>query len=330
MSEPQPQPKPEELLVTIDDARGGTRLDKLLRDLAPAFSRTYLKELIEKGFVQVGKRVITKPGFPVHAGQELRVTLVPKRVVAAQPKKEPLRIVYQDEFLAVIDKPPGMASHPSPQTDRTTVADAALAMFGQDLPRGQGLDRPGIVHRLDRDTTGVMVLAKTESAFHSLRAQFKERTTEKEYRAIVRGQMRFDSDYIEGLIGRDPGNPEKMALHREGGKDSLTYYEVLERFEDFSFVRLMPKTGRTHQLRVHLTSLGHPIVGDKVYKIRGAQWNAPTDAPSAPRQFLHAFSLSFLHPNKGERVYFEAPLHRDMAQFLAFLRRSSKKSQSSD
>lgn len=311
----------KELRVVIKGEQAGTRIDKLLRDLAGGYSRTYLRELIEKGFVSVGERVVTKPGLPVEAGQEVIVKLVPKREVAAQPKREPLRILFQNGLFAVIDKPAGMASHPSPRTDRVTVADAALAMFGNDLPRGQGLDRPGIVHRLDRDTSGLMVLAKTNEAFQSLRAQFKARTVEKEYRALVRGQIRFDSDYVEGLIGRDPTNPEKMALVADGGKESQTYYEVLERFDDFSYVRLLPKTGRTHQLRVHLSHLGHPIVGDRVYKVRGAQWTVPEGAPPAKRQFLHAFSLSFLHPQSGERLYFEAPLHEDMREFLGFLRK---------
>lgn len=316
----------KEFHSTVSGKLIGQRLDKALHELIPDFSRTYLKELIEKGFVTVNQRVITKPGKILVADEAIQVQLVPRRQAAAsEASRQPLKIIFQDSDLAVIDKPSAMSSHPNTSSEHDTVADAALAMFGNALPRGQGEDRPGIVHRLDRDTTGVMLLAKTQEAFLSLRKQFKDRSIEKEYRAIVRGKLRFDSDHIEGLMGRDPKNPEKMAILRADGKESSTYYETLERFADFSYVRCCPETGRTHQIRVHLSHLGHPIVGDRLYRVSGAQWNAPKkELPPVHRQFLHAFSISFLHPKSGDRISFEAPLHKDMNDFLNFLRRENR------
>jgi 23S rRNA pseudouridine1911/1915/1917 synthase len=314
--------EPREIVVEIPAAMAGVRIDKALRDLSPGVSRTRLKDLIERGFVTVGGKKVSRPGVPVAAGERVRIVFASAAHVATAGSAAPIRILYEDRDLAVIFKPSGVATHPNENCPPgSTVSDAAVARYGPDLPATQGEDRPGIVHRLDRETSGVMVIARTYGAMASLRAQFKARSISKEYRTIARGEPRFDSDRIEAPIGRDTVTGGRMTVAREGGRPSETFYEVLERFPGFAYLRCLPKTGRTHQIRVHLAHLGLPIVGDRVYRTRAAAGAPiPPDAPPHARQFLHAFALSFDHPSSGERVHFEVEIPEDMRAFLAWLR----------
>ncbi len=320
--DPLNQSDEETFEFTIGPEHAGGRIDKVLRDLVPRYSRTYLKELIEMGCVSIGAEVVTKSRQLVEEGDVVKIRLVPKKEAAAAPKKFPLEVLFEDNFLAVINKPAGIPTHRGIRQTRGTIADAAVELFGPDLPRGQGEDRPGIVHRLDRETSGVMLLAKNEEAFYNLQGQFKARTVKKEYRAIVRGTLRFDSDHVEGLMARDARQPDKMRMSKIAGRESSTFYQVLERFENFTYLRCEPKTGRTHQIRVHLTHLGHPLVGDKVYKASGIAWHTPHGAPKVWRHLLHAHRLTFEHPKTGDSMHFEAPIPKDMQDFLNFLRKS--------
>jgi len=307
--------------VEVPEALAGVRIDRALRDLLPGISRTRLKDLIERGFVTLAGRPVTRAGAPVSAGDRIRVVL--GEDPPPPPLPPPIRVLYEDEAVAVVYKPPGIAVHPNENCpEGTTVADALVARYGAGLPRLQGEDRPGIVHRLDRDTSGILVVARTEAAMGSLRAQFRARSVRKEYRAIVFGEPRFDADVIVDPIGRDERNPDRMAVARERGREAQTDYEVLERFGGFAHLRLIPHTGRTHQIRVHLAHLGHPVLGDPVYLTRAAAGRRiPQDAPPVERQFLHAHAIAFDHPARGERASFESPEAPDMATFLRWLRR---------
>jgi 23S rRNA pseudouridine1911/1915/1917 synthase len=314
-------PQVTRIVAAADD---GCRLDVYLSRQAEIGSRLRAKQIIEAGLVDVGAARV-RPGLFLAAGQQVRFEPeIPGRVADAATVAPPpdLPVLFADPWLAVVDKPPGLPSHPPEGRvfSGPTVASLAQAKFG-DLPRLQGEDRPGIVHRLDRDTSGVMLIGRTEEAFHFLRAQFKARTVHKEYRCIAFGESRFDSDWIERPIGVDPNHPERRTVVEAGGREASTYYEVLERFAGFTYFRCLPKTGRTHQIRVHMTSVGHSLVGDKSYRSRRAQHDAlPEGAPDPGRQCLHAFRLQVPHPHTHELLEFEAPLPGDMLQLLRWLR----------
>jgi 23S rRNA pseudouridine1911/1915/1917 synthase len=288
-------------------------------------SRRLAKELIDRALVALpGVRQPLRASTELESGQWVHFMVEPVEAAPppAAPPVEPLRVVHEDPYILVIDKRPGVAVHP-PEGVRAqripTVASLALRLCG-DLPTLAGEDRPGIVHRLDKDTSGVMVLAKTEEAFHFLQAQFKARTVVKEYRCLCYGEARFDSDWVEGAIAEHPSRPDRMAIV-EGGREASTYYEVVERFKGYTHFRCMPKAGRTHQIRVHMQSAGYSLVGDKVYRARGQQHaTLPPDCPPAERQLLHAFRLALLHPWSRERLEFNAPIPADMEAVLTWLR----------
>ena len=220
-------------------------------------------------------------------------------------------MIFEDADLLVINKPPGMTVHPSPGHRTATLVNAILAHC-HDLSGIGGVSRPGIVHRLDRDTSGIIVVAKNDAAHNALARQLKERSVEKTYIALVEGTPRPPEGAIEAPIARDPRNRQRMAVI-DGGRDAATAYRVIERFRGMSLLEARPKTGRTHQIRVHLAAIGHPIVGDRVY-----------GKPSTlvDRQFLHASRIAFTHPHSGERLEFEARLAEDLARALERLRRN--------
>lgn len=310
-------------LVSSTDA--GSRLDLFLARQPEVGSRSRAREMIDAGLVEV-PGAAARPGLSLDPGQEVRfpgAMPAPHDPLAGDGGPPPvLRILYADAWLCAIDKPAGLASHPPPgrRFREHTVASAARAMF-PGLPTLGGEDRPGIVHRLDRDTTGVMLLARTEAAFHALRAQFQARTVHKEYRCIAFGESRFDSDWIERKIAGDPRHPERMTVVTEGGREAATYYEVVERFAGFTHFLCRPRTGRTHQIRVHMTSIGHSLVGDRVYRSRSRQHEElPDEAPAPARQCLHALRLRLLHPGTEEPMEFEAPMPADMTALLRWLR----------
>ena len=302
---------------------GGTRLDRCLAQLLPEVSRTRIQSWIAEGAVLVDGTRPAKPGVSVSSGQQLRVEL---RVDDPQRREDPrlvqLPTLFVDEHLIVIDKPAGMLAHPTATLCGATVSELAVRDFGP-LPSAQGRDRPGIVHRLDAGTSGVMVLARTQLAVESLLRQFRGRSVQKTYTAIVHNPPRFDSDWIEAAIGRNPRAPQKRIIVPEGeGRASSTFYSVRERLSGFALLDCQPKTGRTHQIRVHLMHIGLPIVGDRMYKHQGPlRVPLAKSAPPLARQALHAARLEFEHPATAERVAFEAPLPADMAELLAWLRR---------
>jgi len=305
----------------------GQRLDVYLHARLNVHSRTYLKDMVKLGNVTVdGKGV--KPSHKVTPGECVVAQVVPRPSDGSiLPQEIPLTIVHEDPSLLVIDKAANLVVHPGNGRQEGTVANG-LAFHIQELSDIGGDLRPGIVHRLDRDTTGVMVVAKTNRAHFSLSTQFQERTTQKEYLAIVEGEPELDGDIVNRPLGRSTNDPAKMVVDERSGKDAETRFEVLERFEGFAFVRCLPKTGRTHQIRVHLKSIGHPIVCDPTYgkraRIRlsqvGAVRQGEDDHVLLERQALHAHRLSFFHPLVGKTVTYASELHDDMAGLLEALR----------
>jgi 23S rRNA pseudouridine1911/1915/1917 synthase len=305
---------------TVDAERDGLRLDKALCAFHTAHSRTQLKRWINDGLVRIDGRIVTKAGTFVEQGARITLEIPPEPEPAIERPEGALRILFEDDQLAVIDKQPGIAVHPNKNCHTGTIADLANERW-ENLPCLQGPDRPGIVHRLDRYTSGVMVLALTVGAMKSLRAQFKSRTVRKEYRALVYGVPTLDSGWVERPIGRDPSHPERMSTTPLAGREAQTFYRVLERFDGFSHLACHPRTGRTHQIRAHLTSEGFPLVGDRVYSTRSSGGvRLPEGHPPVERQFLHAWSLQFEHPGNAEAMEFNAPLPDDMRAFRDFLR----------
>jgi 23S rRNA pseudouridine1911/1915/1917 synthase len=301
---------------------GGVRLDRVLGELWPALSRTRLRAALEAGGVRVDGAPAPRASSPVSAGAriDLDLGLTAQRTRASDPGLV-LRVIHEDEHVAVVDKPAGLLVHPGPTVRGGTLSEQAVARWGP-LPSLQGEDRPGIVHRLDAGTSGILVLALREEAMRELLRQFREREVEKTYLAVVHGEPRFDTGWLEGAIARSSGAPGRMEVVPDGaGREAVTWYEVRERLGAASLLACSPRTGRTHQIRVHLAHLGHPLVGDPAYRLR--QTPALRLDPATPipaRQALHAAELAFTHPASGERLRFESPLPADLEALLAHLR----------
>ncbi|MFK7742263.1 MAG: RluA family pseudouridine synthase [Planctomycetota bacterium] len=315
---------------TIAADVAGTRLDIWLSGQPEVANRSQARRMIDHGLVAVeGQRADAqrmRPGLTLEAGLVVRFSLDPREradpLTPDLPVPE-IKVLYDDPDLCAIDKPVGLSAHP-PESRRAppahTVASWAKARFG-DLPTVPDANRPGIVHRLDRETSGVMLIAKSQLAFDSLRAQFRDRLAEKEYRCIVYGEPRFESDWIDRAIASDKKHPERMTVVDEGGRESSTYYEVVERFEGMAHVMCRPKTGRTHQIRVHMTAVGHSLVGDRVYRSRRRQHDrVPAEAPDPGRHCLHARRLVVEHPASQEPLVIESSLPQDIESLLAWLR----------
>ena len=319
MDDPEPQ------VLTVPERWAGARLDRALTDLLGGLSRVRVQELIHDGGVRVEGEPIAKPSHLLETGWTIEILAVARsRERTGGDEEGPLDVVHEDEHLVVIDKAAGVVAHPSTIVRGGTVSERAVAQFGP-LPSPQGEDRPGIVHRLDADTSGLLVLARTEEAAEALMEAFRERRVEKRYLALVFGAPRFDSDWIDASIGRARGRPDRMSVtaDEDGGREAHTFYETQERFPGFGFVACRPTTGRTHQIRVHMASIEHPLVGDRVYRGRkGLSREVPRGAPKVTRHMLHAAGLAFDHPVTGERLSLEAPLPQDFEAWLAFLRRA--------
>lgn len=298
--------------VRVPPEGQGERLDRVLLEWLElhggAPSRTRLQAWIREGLVELEGVPVLRPGHPLEAGQHLRL-----RVPAQAPHVEPeharreLRLLFQDEHLAVADKPAGLLTHRSPGGREPALADLAAAALGE-LPSSDGPERGGIVHRLDRDTSGLVLLARTHGALTALQEQFRAHRVEKRYLALVHGEPRFDSDWIESPLGRDPRRSDRVTVVPEGeGRPARTYYEVLERYRGFALLACRPLTGRMHQIRVHLAAAGLPIVGDRVYPLRRPpDLVLPSGAPDPGRHALHAARLALEHPILATPLTFES------------------------
>ena len=306
----------------------GLRLDVFLARMIPDQSRSFLARAIEKGAVRVDG-VVARASLKLKPGSLVCLD-VPEPPRAGPAAEEiPLEFLLLDDVMAAVNKPPGMVVHPAKGNWKGTLAGALkwhLEREGAGLSSLGGPTRPGIVHRLDRDTSGVIVVARSEDAHHRLAKQFERRTVEKTYLAITQGQPSFDRDEISAPIGIHPYQREKMAVRHDHAtsREAVTRYEVIERFRGAALVRVAPKTGRTHQIRVHLAHIGCPVLSDMLYSgrsvIEPTLFGLPAGPPLLTRQALHAASLAIDHPTTGERLQLAAPLPADMEQMLAALR----------
>lgn len=316
---------------TVAPAEAGRRLDRVLADALPSLSRNRIQSLIRDGCVSTDGRTITDPSHRVKQGQTF-ATFVPEiRPPIVEPQAIALTVAYEDEDLLVIDKPAGMVVHPGAGRPDLTLVNALLAYCGNSLSGMGGLRRPGIVHRLDKDTSGLIVVAKNDGTHAALSAQFAARTVDRAYRAVVWGLPRPPDGEIAGNIGRDPRNRQRMAVVTEGrGKPALTRYRTERRFGPStgpvaSLLECRLATGRTHQIRVHLAHRNHPLIGDPVYgrltpaRLKGLSAAAQETIRGFRRQALHAALLGFDHPRKRERLRFESGTPSDMNQLIESL-----------
>jgi len=289
--------------------QGGERLDRYLVGALSEQSRSRVQQLIRDKRVHVNSRG-AKPGLVLAAGDHVSVDLPEPAPTGLAPERLPVPVLYEDEDLLVVDKPAGMPVHPAPGHREHTLVNALLGR-GSALAETGGLERPGIVHRLDKDTSGLMVVAKTPQAHQALSQQLQERSVTKRYLAVVSGRLEPLEGAIDAPVGRDPGRRERMTI-RPHGRASYTRYRVLRHLDGFTLVEVAPETGRTHQIRVHFAAIGHPVLGDPLY-----------GRPSAlvGRQFLHASRLGFRHPRTLEHMEFESPLPDDLNEALAKLER---------
>lgn len=306
----------------------GLRLDCFAAAVFADYSRSFLQKAIKAGEVTLNSAK-AKPSAPVAADDVVRARLPALVEPSLAPEAIPLDILYEDGHFLAVNKRANMVCHPARGAARGTLANALLAHC-QSLSDLNGPLRPGIVHRLDRDTTGVILAAKTNAAHAGLAEQFQARTVEKHYAAVVRGRMEFDEDEIALPVGRDPRIRERMSVHAPDGREALSRYHVLERFQRHTFVRVRLFTGRTHQARVHLAAIGHPVVADAAYG--GGDAFALSDVTGEPppkgerpliaRQALHAEEIAFRHPASGEEMHIRAPLPEDMRRTLEALRQA--------
>ena len=315
--------------VTVDAARAGARLDQVLAEALDGMSRSRLKQLIEGGHVRRAGEVIGSPAAKVAAGEAYEVTIPAPVDAAPVGQAIPLDILYEDDELIVIDKPAGLVVHPAPGNSDRTLVNALIAHCGDSLAGIGGEKRPGIVHRLDKETSGVMVAAKTAATHANLVAQFSARSVDRAYHAIVWGMPEPGAGEIEGAIGRHPKNRKKMAVRENGGKYALTRYKTLSVYGGglASFIECRLATGRTHQIRVHLSHRGHPLLGDPKYGRTSARREAVSRLDpdtkarlgAFSRQALHAHRLGFTHPKTCQHIDFTTTLPSSMGELKKIL-----------
>jgi 23S rRNA pseudouridine1911/1915/1917 synthase len=301
--------------LRVDAEGAGQRIDRFLASHFPDFSRAALQRFIQRGLVLKNDAAV-KPSAKLEAGDRVVVEIPARLPPRVEPQDLPLRVLLEDPHFVVIDKEAGIAVHPGRGRPDGTVANAIAFHYGEVAvaAEGGGDHRPGIVHRLDLETSGIMVVARTDRAHVALTQAFRERLVEKEYAALVHGEPPFDEENIDLPLGRDVHHPTLMAVRFDAGRESQTRVEVAARFGKAAHVRCYPRTGRTHQIRVHLQSRGHPILGDRMYA-RGR-----ADPVVVPRLMLHARRLAFPHPESGAKIEVEAPLPEDFVGVLELLR----------
>ena len=288
------------------------RLDKYLAEQFPEQTRSYLQKLIKEGSVLVNGKAV-KTGFQLSKGDEVSVSIPEPKELDVEPQQMDLDIVYEDEDVILVNKPKGMVVHPAPGHTTDTLVNGLLYHCKDNLSGINGVARPGIVHRIDRDTTGILIVCKNDMSHNSIAAQLKEHSINRRYRALVHGNLKEDTGTIEGPIGRHPIDRKKMSINEKNGKPAVTHYTVLERFGNYTLIECKLETGRTHQIRVHMTSIGHPLVGDEVY--------GPAKCPfKLQGQCLHAMVLGFVHPRTGEYMEFSADLPAYFEDLLRKLR----------
>lgn len=286
----------------ITDQTG--RIDKVLTTLEPEITRSQLKNLINDGHVTVNGQAV-KPKYKVQAGDKISLVKPEPQSLELTPENIPLDIVYEDDDVIVVNKPQGMVVHPAPGHPDHTLVNALL--YHSPLSTINGAFRPGIVHRIDKDTSGLLMVAKNDLAHQSLAEQLRNKTNKREYLALVYGQIKEDEGTIDAPLGRNPQDRKKQAVVK-GGRHAVTHFKVIKRYDNFTLVKCILETGRTHQIRVHMKYIGHPLVGDPLY--------GPRKVIGKNGQFLHAALLGFKHPRTGKEMVFEAPLPENFQKML--------------
>ncbi|KEZ18611.1 Pseudouridine synthase [Sphingobium yanoikuyae] len=305
--------------TTIGEAQAGLRLDRALAELLPDLSRERIKALIVEGQIVSGGRSLN-PSMKVAVGQDYSISLPAPVALDAVAQDIPLDIVHEDADLIVVDKPAGLVVHPAAGNLDGTLVNALLHHCDGQLSGIGGVARPGIVHRIDKDTSGLLVVAKSDKAHEGLARQFKDHSIDRLYAAIVYGIPTPGSGTVDAWIGRSDADRKKMAVHREGrGKHAVTHYRVMERLRGAAMVECRLETGRTHQVRVHMAHLGHPLIGDPVYGRDRKGFKSILETLGFKRQALHAKRLGFIHPVTEEPLAFDSPLPADMQELLSEL-----------
>lgn len=305
----------ETISITADKIE---RLDTFISECCEDISRSYAKKLTEAERVKVNGKAV-KGNYKLKPNDTVEISLPPPAPIEAEPENIPLDIVYEDDWLMVVNKPRGMVVHPAAGNETGTLVNAALYHAKGSLSGINGSMRPGIVHRIDKDTTGLLVIAKNDEAHKSLTSQLADRSLSRIYKALVNGNVLDDGGTVNAPIARSDKDRKKMAV-TEGGRKAVTDYTVTERFGEYTLVQCKLRTGRTHQIRVHMKHIGHSLVGDKAYGIKNERF-------ALEGQLLHAEKISFIHPATGERAEFSCPLPEDFEHVLEILR---KKKQSND
>ncbi len=298
---------------SLKAGRSGERIDRFLSEDLEDLSRSYIQKLLKEGRILVNGKPV-KANYKLNEGDEILVAIPDPEVLDIRPENIPLDILYEDSDILVVNKPKGMVVHPSPGHYSHTLVNAILWHCGDQLSGINGVLRPGIVHRIDMDTTGSLLVCKNDRAHQILAEELKEHSITRRYHAIVCGNLKEDSGTVNAPIGRHPVDRKKMSTKSSNGRHAVTHYRVLERFGDYTYIECELETGRTHQIRVHMASIGHPILGDAVY--------GPAKCPfRLEGQTLHAKILGIRHPTTGEYLEFDAPLPD---YFLALLERLKK------
>ena len=286
--------------VLFTEAEDGMRIDRALSQLCPEFSRTYIRELIDSGLVRIGEKSV-KASRKVTHGETAVCEIPDAKPLDVMPQKMDLQILYEDDDVLIVDKPKGLTVHPAPGHEDGTLVNGILYHCGKDLSGINGVLRPGIVHRIDKDTSGALIICKNDTAHRNIAEQLRVHSITRRYRGVVIGNVPEDDGTIEGNIGRNPYDRKKMCLVKEGGKSAVTHYHVLKRYRGYTYCEFSLETGRTHQIRVHMASIGHPLVGDTVYGPSRCAFRLEGQA-------LHAMTIGFIHPTSGQYVSFTAPL----------------------
>lgn len=304
----------ETINFRVDQEEQGIRIDKYLASRLPDYSRSFLQKLVGEGQVLAeGKPV--KSNYKISAGEQISLSVPDAVEPEIVPEPIPLDILYEDASLLVINKPKGMVVHPCPGHYSGTLVNALMYHCKDQLSGINGVMRPGIVHRIDQNTTGSLVVCKTDAAHRFLAQQLKDHSITRKYRAIVHGNLKEEGGTVNAPIGRHPVDRKKMAVNERCGRNAVTHYRVLERFGSFTYLECRLETGRTHQIRVHMASIGHPLLGDDVYG------PSRCPIPGLTGQTLHAMTLGFIHPETGTYMEFEAPLPEYFENLLEKLRR---------
>ena len=307
--------------IVVPNESKGERIDAFLSNVE-GITRSAAARLCENGMVLVGDKAVAK-NYKLRGGEALTVSYPPVEPDDALPENIPLDIVYEDDDIIVVNKPSGMVVHPAPGNPSGTLVNALLYHCGESLSGIGGVVRPGIVHRIDKDTSGLLVVAKNDEAHLSLSEQIKKHDVSRIYYAIACGRLKNDEGTVNAPLGRSPSDRKKMAIIKDPAKNSkeaITHYSVLERFNGFTFIRCRLETGRTHQIRVHMASLGHPLLGDEVYGGDKTKFGQATKALISG-QCLHAGELVLTHPRTGREMHFEARMPENMTALLEKLRR---------